>query len=401
MAKSLKNKYLFIGFSVALMAYIAALIIAPRPVDWSLSFSKKDKIPYGSSILFAELERLFPTGEINTMHSPIYNYAQNTSLNSTSFIYINNFFKPDDLDLNKMLEMVKLGSNVFVAAVEFADKLQDTLRFKVGEDTFFPPGRYDSISLNLVNPKLNIGSGYPYKKAFQKAYFQSYDTLKTTVLGVRDTAKVDFVRIKYGEGNFFVNTNPLAFTNYNLLMGVNYEYAFKCLSYLPNAAVIWDEHYKQKDTVSGSEFRYILSQKALRYALYLLLFSLLTYLIFGAKRRQRMIPIVKPPQNTSLSFVETIGRLYFRRKDHLNIAKKKYTYFLEFLRTKYFVDTNHIGSEMYSEVSEKFEVPQSTVKQLFNMAQRLLQSQSISEGDLMQFDKKIDFFYDRSKRKKG
>lgn len=399
MAKSLNNKYLLIGFAVALIAYIAALIIAPRPIDWSLSFSKKDKTPYGSSILFAELEQLFPVGEIKTIHSPIYNYSQQTSVNRPSFIYLNDFFKPDDLDLNKMLDMVKSGSNVFVATVEIADKLQDTLRFSVVEDVFSASVQMDSVIINLTNPKLKLSQGYVYKKAFHKVYFESYDTLKTTVLGMGDKAKVNFVRIIYGAGSFFINTNPLAFTNYNLLIGKNYEYAFKCLSYLPNAGVIWDEHYKQKDAVSGSEFRYILSQKALRYAWYLLLFSLLTYMIFGAKRRQRMIPIVKPPQNTSLSFVETIGRLYFRKKDHLNLAKKKYTYFLEFLRTKYFIDTTNIDAEMYKQVSEKFEVPVNTVKQLFNMAQRLLQSQSISEEDLKQFDKKIEFFYDRSRRK--
>ena len=401
MAKPLHSKYLIIGFSIALIVYIAALILTPRPIDWSLSFSKKDKIPYGSSILFAELGQLFPEGEIKTMHSPIYNYSQQTNLNGTSFIFINDYFEPDDLDLNMMLDVVKSGSNVFVAAVEFTDKLQDTLRFAVGEDVFFKPVGSDSTILNLVNPKLKSSKGYTYKKAFHKAYFQCYDTLKTTVLGFDNDTLTNFVRIEYGAGNFFINTNPLAFTNYNLLIDKNYEYAFKCLSYLPNAAVIWDEHYKQKDAVSGSEFRYILSQNALRYAWYLLLFALLTYMVFGGKRRQRMIPIVKPPRNTSLSFVETIGRLYFRKNDHLNIAKKKYTYFLEFLRTKHYIDTNHIGYEMYKEVSQKFEVPGFTVKQLFNMAQRIHQSKSISEEDLIQFDKKIEFFYDRSRGKKG
>ncbi len=400
MAKPLHNKYLLIGFSVALVAYIVVLILTPRPIDWSLSFSKKDKIPYGSSILFAELEQLFADGEIKTMHSPIYNYLQHTSQNNTSFIFINNFFKPDDLDLNKMLDMVESGANVFVSAVEFTEKLQDTLRFSVDEEVFSTYETSDSIILNLVNPKLKSSKGYTYNKAFHKVYFESYDTLKTTVLGIGDKALTNFVRIKYGAGNFFINTNPLAFTNYNMLIGENYEYVFKCLSYLPNATVIWDEHYKQKDAVSGSEFRYILSQNALRYAWYLLLFGLLVYMVFGSKRRQRMIPIIKPPQNTSLSFVDTIGRLYYRKKDHLNMAKKKYTYFLEFLRTKYYINTAHIGPEMYNEISEKFEVPNATVKQLFNMVQRIHQSQSISEEDLIQFDKKLDFFYDRSRGRK-
>jgi hypothetical protein len=46
-------------------------------------------------------------------------------------------------------------------------------------------------------------------------------------------------------------------------------------------------------------------------------------MVFEAKRRQRIIPIIDVPQNTSVIFVKTIGQLYFNKKEHLTIAQRK------------------------------------------------------------------------------
>ncbi len=401
MSKVKNNKLLIFGIVATFTLYIAVLVLTPSPIDWNYSFSKKDKIPFGNSILFTELEQLYPKNQIKTTHSPIYNFLEDNAIENTNIIYINNEFKPDDLDLSKMMDIVRDGNNIFIAAVNFSNTLQDTLGFKVKEDYSFELLKQDSIQLNFVNPKLKSPWGYYYKKAYHKAFFEKYDTLQTTVLGLGERAKTNFIKIKYGNGNVFINTNPLAFTNYNLLIGNNYEYAFKCLSYLPYSSVIWDEHYKQDDPISGSEFRYILSQKALKYAWYILLFGVFTYMIFGVKRRQRIIPIITPPKNTTLIFIETIGRLYFKKKNHLDIAKKKYTYFLEFLRSKYFINTSDNNSELLNKISEKCEVPLRTVEQLFNIAKKLEQSKSITEDDLEQFNKKIEFFYNKFRASKN
>ncbi|SMO86009.1 hypothetical protein SAMN06265379_11086 [Saccharicrinis carchari] len=394
MAKHLNNKHLIIAVLAAFALYFCALILAPQPIDWRLSFSKKDKIPFGNSILFDELKQLVSQDSISTMHSPIYSFLQQNDLQNSGWIFINDFFYPDELDTDKMLGAVEQGSHVFLAATSFSEDLYKTLRFKLNEDFTLTSAQNDSTILNLSNPLLRSNRGYIYKRAFNKVYFQSFDTLNTTVLGIGDKGVANFIKIKYGTGSFFINLNPLAFTNYNLLIGQNYEYAFKCLSYLPNTSVIWDEHYKQQSPVSGSAFRYILSQKALRNAWYMLLLGIIIYMVFAAKRRQRAIPIVQAPQNTSLSFVETIGRLYFSRKNHLDIALKRYTYFLAFLRRKYYIDTDNLHADSYKEISEKLNVPGYMVKQLFNMAQRFKKVKSITQEELEQFSKKIDFFYE-------
>ena len=41
----------------------------PRPVDWSETYSPKDKIPYGTYITYRSLPELFPDSKIRTSRS--------------------------------------------------------------------------------------------------------------------------------------------------------------------------------------------------------------------------------------------------------------------------------------------------------------------------------------------
>ncbi len=393
------NKYLLGGIVAGFVIYLIILVISPKPIDWSLSFSKDDNIPYGSEIMFNELKSLFDTDLISTCHSPIYNFNSISEYDEASYIFINTSFNLEKPDFEKILDHVRYGSNVFIAASSFSKEFQDTLSFDIHSDINLYPSVNDSLCLNFLNPVLKDSNTYVYKKAYSDTYFSKLDTINTTLLGTGNGGKINFVKIKYGEGFFFINLNPFSFTNYNLVSGNNYEYAFKALSYLPqHTEVIWDEYYKAKPHPSTSLVRYILSQKALKYAWYILLFAIVSYIVFAAKRKQRKIPIVEPPKNTTLTFIETIGRLYFKRKNHLDIAQKKFNYFLEFLRSRYFINTSVINSAMILETSNKLDIPEKTIKKLFSQAERLKMNISYTEEDLEQLSRNIEFVYQKCKK---
>ncbi len=190
-----------------------------------------------------------------------------------------------------------------------------------------------------------------------------------------------------------MHTNPLSFTNYALLQNDNYECAFKTLSYLHGNGLIWDEYYKEKFVPGNSIVRYILSEPALRYGWYIILFGVLVYFVFGARRKQRAIPVVGPPVNTSLSFVNTVGRLYFKRENHLDIAQKKFSHFMFFLKTKYYIDTTLGEEELKRAITEKLNVPERILNKLFSLAQRLKMNVDYTEDDLMELSRNIEFIY--------
>ncbi len=399
---SSSNRILIIGTLTIVLLVVFVLAYSPKPIDWSLSFSKQDTKPFGSKLLFELLPDAFEEEAIKTSHGTFADFFGNNQTVSTNLIVINNEFNPDNADIDKLIKLLDEGNNLFIAA----STLSDTIRglFNIDYQMRYGAGNLftDSISFNFSNRKLRTHLGYWYKKAITNNYFTSYDTLSTSVLGFNNLGKTNFIKVRYGQGNAFINLNPQAFTNYNLLINDNYEYAFKCLSYLPNQTTIWDEHYKYKYLVNGdhsggqrSILSFILDRQPLRMAWYLLLVGVLIFFIFGSARTQRVIPIISAPVNSTITFIETIGRLYFSRKNHLDIARKRFSYLQEYIRTKYYINTSEMNDELYQQLADKSSIPVRAIRQLFDLGNKLTAMQRISEEDLEQFNRRIEFFYEQ------
>src|SRR5690606_21049384 len=124
---------------------------------------------------------------------------------------------------------------------------------------------------------------------------------------------------------------------YQLLKKDNQKYAAAILSYLPDEPIFYDYHEKVGQELGSSPLRFILSKPALRAAWYLGLISLVLFMIFNAKRKQRIVKVIKPLENTTVAFTKTIGNLYYETKDHNNLIDKKITYFLEYIRRVYYL----------------------------------------------------------------
>lgn len=111
--------------------------------------------------------------------------------------------------------------------------------------------------------------------------------------------------------------------------------------------------------------RYILSQPALKWAWYIFLIGMLIFLFFNAKRKQRVVPILKPLANTTIDFTKTIGNLYYQEGDHNNIIDKKIIYFLEKIRNEYLIDTakldDHFIQKLHHKSGKKLEDIQNVV----------------------------------------
>ena len=48
----------------------------------------------------------------------------------------------------------------------------------------------------------------------------------------------------------------------------------------------------------------------------------LLFIIFHAKRKQRIVPVIEPLQNSSAEFVKTIGNLYLQEGNFKDMANK-------------------------------------------------------------------------------
>ena len=127
----------------------------------------------------------------------------------------------------------------------------------------------------------------------------------------------NFLKIYHGKGAIYVHSNPIAFTNYYLLKNKE-SYTEKVFSYLPNKTVYWDPHIKKsvysnkKDEDNTSVFNYFLQHETLTWFLIVSSTGILLFMLFNARRKQRAIPIIKPLENTTVAFTQTISSLYLK-----------------------------------------------------------------------------------------
>jgi hypothetical protein len=217
------------------------------------------------------------------------------------------------------------------------------------------------------------------------------------VLGTNDDDKVNFLRIKYGEGNFLLNTVPLAFTNYHLLNSKNNDYVYKALSHLPVQKTFWDDYYKDGNKYTTSMLQYVLWQQALKWAYFIILVSVFLFILFYGRRKQRIIPVIPPLANTTVEFVKTVGSLYYQQKDYKNIAEKKISYLLDYIRNKYLIRTGEFDEDTVKKISEKSLIPYRKLKSLLNEIQKIKFNLNISEEDLINLNYQIEKFYESTK----
>ncbi|MBL4669854.1 MAG: DUF4350 domain-containing protein [Flavobacteriales bacterium] len=388
MLKNPNIKY-YVMLALGFVLVVLVQYNVPKPVNWMESYSQQDKVPYGCFILKDLMPDLFPNQTIIESKLPAYNQLKDQK--NTNYIIINNTFKADKLDAEKLLKFVSNGNNVFIAANHFEGKFAEILSIK----TKFGYDYLDNdtiTTINLTNKHLNYKKGYSYNAhQFPNCYFTSIDSNYTTVLGEDKKGNINFIKVTYGEGNIYINTLPKAFTNYYLTDSVNYDYAFRALSYLPNQTIIWDEYYKAGRRMVSSPIRYILGEPALKMAYLVLIFSLLVYIIFNVKRKQRIIPVIEPLKNVTVGFVDVVGTLYYQNKNHYNLAEKKITYFLDFVRTNYLLKTNKLNADFIWSLTKKSGVTELEVNKLIGCIASI--KKGMSEQELIKLNKLITEFH--------
>ena len=293
----------------------------PVPIDWSATYINKDKIPFGTKVLYELLPDVFEKQNVQSLRIPIYNQlTENKLLTKSNYIFICRDFEISKNDRKQLLNYVNRGNTVFISAYGFPDSLTKILGFKA--ELKDPTLRDTALVMNFVNPALAKKNGYVFKHDDGRNYFKITKSKQITILAKNARNEPIFLKINYGKGQFYVHNLPLSLSNFFVLDDKTSDFAFKSLSYLPKAPIFWDEYQKQGRFGEDEQsiFRYIMTQPPLQWAYYLTIFGLLLYAIFAGKRLQRTIPIIELPKNTSLEFVRTIGLMYFQKGDNLNIS---------------------------------------------------------------------------------
>ncbi len=392
-----KSRNILILFGLALLTIIVIELSRPTPINWKPSYTSSDKIPFGGYVFFEELKALDNNKQIDIISKNPYDFLSSTAYTSNStYLFVNSSINFDKRSYEKLIEYVRQGNVVFIAGNDFGQIIKDSLNIETEVDyqlteteitpTFFSPYIKESVV-----PK--------FKKNVYKTVFKSFDTTKTTTLGYykneeaqENLNEVNFIKVKEGNGTLYFNTLPQAFSNYYILNG-NQRYAATCISFINSSQTYyWDDYLKDGRKVIDSPMRFVLNQTALRWAYYLAIIGIILFIIFTGKREQRIIPIIKPLENTSIEFTKTIGNLYFQHKDYSDIVCKKIIYFLEKIRSTHYIDTNILDTVFIEKLAVKTNHSIEETKDLINYINTLGNKVIHSETDLVTLHKKIEKF---------
>ncbi|HEY9048784.1 MAG TPA: DUF4350 domain-containing protein [Ohtaekwangia sp.] len=390
-------KYI-VYIAAAILVYLVFSLMAPRQLDWRITFHRSHKIPFGGYALNELIHDLFPEKQIMQSNYTIYE-LYDTITKPVNFISISTDFSPPDDDVLALLKNVSNGGSAFISAHNFYGKFADTLKISSQDYYFedehrhFLTDKEDSSRLLFTNTKLQNADIYRYpRKNIHERFILRSDSLHAKTVAENDIHLPVTLIIPWGKGKVIVNCTPMAFTNAYLLPENNSRFAATTLSYLPVDDVVWTEYYHLGRMEAQTPLRFILSNEALRWAYFITILSLLVFIIFEAKRKQRIIPVIKPLGNTTLEFVRTIGNLYYQQGEHKDLAEKKISYLFDQIRTKYWLSTNKLDDNFIVALSRKSGKPEEDVRAMI-MLIRLIQSQrDIAVDRLIDLNEKIEKF---------
>ena len=435
--KSSRN-FLFIML-VLFVLFCLLQVNLPKKFVWSPTFSHVDKQPFGCFVFDSVLTQSLPNG-YHVTKKTFFQLDQEHAKEKISVLMVVDQQDLKQLDVKYLCNIARRGGKVMVVASSsfddgrnadtvVVDELERTFNVRIEDGTYFSlrgllaglkahdNDMYDTIYwnnretmyaaqsyrmfYNMVGGTLFVDSvpkvkrlaytlstaGYDYKH--DSLYVGDFTGFDTIVDEKERIERIDTFAIKkvptavsvpYGKGEVIFVSSPLLFTNYGMLEGNTFVYIFRLMSYLADLPVYRTEAYVKTDAMLVAEqspFREFIKRPPLRWALYLALLGVVLFMIFTARRRQRVIPIMSKPANRSLEFIQLIGTLYYQRKDHVDLVRKKFKLFAEELRKTAGVDISDVNTDdrEYLLLAEKTGMNSDRLKKVIRQIRLVLHSE--------------------------
>ncbi|MBC7449018.1 MAG: hypothetical protein H7330_13270 [Hymenobacteraceae bacterium] len=441
---------IYLGVLVALLVlYAVAESQRPPELRWDHTYQNQDKIPFGTYALVELLPDLFGTDEVTITREPIINQIQNhspptgdyvserkmvkgksvmvqdtthytfwqmTAADSSSrleegkesttkrphairaynYLVVTPQLEVDSSNLQKLLSFAAAGHHVFLAA----DNLPDNLLSRLGlvQQPYLLGGRAvppaDTVRLQFAGD--STSRAYRFARGDISVHFRQASPRPNpalTTLAADAAGRAVLVRVRRGFGDITLCSVPTAFTNYFVLRPQTAGFAWQALSSLPPGPVWWDEYTKQGRAGSDSLLRVVFKHPALKAGFWLLLAGGLLLLFVHGRRRQRVIPVLKPLPNNTLQFVRTVAGLYRQGDNHAAIAHRKIDLFLDFLRVRYKEPTDDLTAETFRALlTQKSGLPRADVNELLRRISGVRASSYVSDGELLWLSQTLSEF---------
>ena len=436
------SRMFFIGIIVIAILLFLLQLQMPQRFSWKPSFNTHDRQPFGCYVFDSIMSHTLGNGNYQVTHKTFRQLNHETDYKDCNVLVTTTQNMFGDHDVLQLDTLLRRGARVLIAYAPYyyTDSLfckkygilfrgreifsistlkqQIDMRSIVLYDTLrwqhhahgYPPAAYSiykvmvSSTLDTCHTKNGVipeimAQDYYGRNEWEELFIDSLSVQDSisqdeweegtqSMHWVHDTLNV-LARVPVGKGELIFSSMPLAMTNYGVLDRELSPYVHRLMALIADRPIVRTTAYMETPEIEAareSPFRYLLSQQPLRWALWLSLLLVALFMVFTARRRQRVIPIETPPRNHTLEFVQLIGTLYYQQKDHVNLLQKKHAYFAEELRSQLGIDITEEREDAVSvpTLSKATGMDEQEIKTLLHDVRSALQEKVITEAQLRQ-----------------
>lgn len=407
--------------------------------NWSETYRIDKDHPFDLYVLH-ELLKARPEG-LQVLEDSLVQ-LRDTVAEHQNYIFVGNYAYYDEQAITDLLDFVERGNTAFVAAYQLPEELASIL---FGEECLYeytdyydPNDPYNSYGyggasfVDADTVQLGIQSDTGAFELVNIRYFKPENRMTYYIpetylcdpefdneaIGTLDEVYTNFVRLNFGEGNFYFNSHPIFFTNYYLVDSLQdgLAYAEEALAVLGEGPVFWDEGSRVPPSVArqrtqrnsqqqgrgysggrnlltGNEaLSYIQEQGPLALSWYALVFTALLFVVFRGKRRQRIIPVINRRENSSKRFIDTMSRLVFQKGNHAVLATQELASLRFHLQDRFGVKWKE-GEAPPENLAELIGGPEAVIRQALIEIRIVQKKKELEESELLRFYRAIEPLY--------
>lgn len=391
---------------IGITAFVFYIRAHTPKYKWEVNYTKKSIEPYGLKYIYDLLKK--QKEEVNVLSNESFEMLDTSQANS-NLIAIDYYFELDSLNISYLLDYVKKGNKAFFSSEEAPINLLDRI-FSSG-DSLYDYQSYDLSTIDVSFASSNLP--YPERMKFNYRYLKlikprswfgykvvDFDEVfkgkGVTPISYLNDSIVSCFYVQYGKGAIIIHSNPIVFTNYNMIQKTGFKHASNLFSYMNNGSIYWCElnSYTNETTTSEHKnpLKFLFSHYTLKTGWYVFLTSILIFILFRSKREQRIIPILYKNKNTSIEYAKAIGSLYYQKKAHRNIANEMYNSFLSDLRTRYNIVVSANEQDLVEQICKRTEIKKEVIVDLFSLFSEIRNGAKTTSKQLVKLYQAIDNF---------
>lgn len=422
------NRWIYVGFASVLLLIVIVLWNkifntgkdSDGFVNWTPEYKyDRNKEPFDVDVTRELIKSAVGEGHFETLADTGRMINVLPAGKGNTYFFIGKYYDLSKNEVSALMDFIAEGNDVFIVAEKLNRYAEEML---LADEEIYESSEHNASKLEQSFPdsfvmgpigtfdtSLEVRWHHKLALTYRKITFiDDYTDQETPGLPYPDVLQMAndvpcFISISIGDngGHIYLHTIPLVFSNIYMKDEHYFHHLNGLVSYINFPEVYWDNHLRtsdeekliRSDKMHESEFRYLISQPELKYALYLLIVGALMYVLFSAKRIQRPIPVIDSNRNMSVQSLQMVSRLFYQHPDHLELVNIKMTIFMHFVRSRYGLIISELDPEFHKRLALVSGVKHDLVRSIFVTYDQLKKKGEAKAKDSVVLSDKINRFY--------